>query len=45
VVALQDYESLMWSDLGADRAADIGDALINFLQRVDAQRAARSISA
>ncbi|HJU19620.1 MAG TPA: methyltransferase domain-containing protein [Stellaceae bacterium] len=37
-VALHDYESLMWSDLAADRAAEIGSALLDFLGRIDRER-------
>ena len=35
---LRDYEALMLSDLAADRAGDIGPALLDFLRRIDRDR-------
>jgi SAM-dependent methyltransferase len=34
---LRDYEALMWSDLAADRGADIAAAMNGFLRSMDAQ--------
>lgn len=34
-VKLPDYEGLMWSDLGADRSAEIASAMLDFLQSTD----------
>lgn len=35
LATLRDYEALMWSDLAADRGAEIGSTLLDFLRRVD----------
>jgi hypothetical protein len=34
-VTLADYDSLMWSDLAADRTAEIAQTMLSFLQSVD----------
>src|SRR5215472_4845797 len=35
---LRDYEALMWSDLAADRGADIAAAMFDFLRSMDQRR-------
>lgn len=39
LVTLADYSGVAWTDVAADRPDDIGPAMLNFLARMDANRA------